>query len=89
LTEVSKPVAEELAHRCGSLKRVLSAGVLMLRDASPEVRKYYMAKAAGADLAEIENPDEQFRRRVSQIVRETVALESSKKSARKSKKGGA
>ena len=89
LTEVSKPVAEELAHRCGSLKRVLSAGVLMLRDASPEVREYYMAKSVGVDLAEIENPDEQFRRRVSQIVRETVALESGKKSGQKSKKAGA
>ena len=89
MTEVSKPVAEELAQRCGSLKRVLSAGVLLLNDCTPEVREYYMAKAAGADLTEIKNPDETFRNRVSQIVRDTIALGQDKKSARRSKKGGA
>ena len=61
----------------------------MLKDASPEIREYYMAKSVGVDLTEIENPDEAFRNRVSQIVRDTIALGQDKKSARRSKKGGA
>ena len=89
LTEFAQPIAQELAERCGSLKRVLSAGVLMLKDASPEIREYYMAKSVGADLTELENPDAEFRNRVSQIVRETIALSSEKKSEKRSKKGGA
>ena len=89
LSEVARPVAKELAQRCGSLKMVVSAGVLLLKDCSPNVREYYMAKAAGADLTELESPDVEFRNRVSQIVRETLALEQGKKPARKSKKAGA
>ena len=89
LTEFAQPVAQELAERCGSLKRVLSAGVLILKDASPEIREYYMAKSVGADLTELEKPDEEFRKRVSQIVQETIALEPKKKSVRRSKSAGA
>ena len=89
LTEFAQPTAKELAERCGSLKRVLSAGVLMLKDASPEIREYYMAKSVWVNLADFESPDVEFRNRVSQIVRETLALEQDKKSARKSKKAGA
>ena len=89
LTEVAQPVAKKLAQRSGSLKMVMSAAILLLKECTPEVREYYMAKAAGADLSEIENPDEAFRNRVSQIVRDTIALGQDKKSARRSKKGGA
>lgn len=47
LTEFAKPTADELADRYGSLKRVLSAGVLALAALSSEEREYYMAAAGG------------------------------------------
>jgi len=50
LTEFAKPVADEMAARAGSLKRILSAGVLSLADLTPEQREYYMAKAVGKEL---------------------------------------
>ena len=84
LTEVAQPVAKKLAQRSGSLKMVMSAAILLLKECTPEVREYYMAKAAGADLTEIENPDKVFRDRVKQIVQETIAADSKKKSARRS-----
>lgn len=49
LTEVSKPVADRMAKRCGSLKKVLSAGVLALDSLSPELREVFMAKASGEE----------------------------------------
>jgi len=49
LTEFAKPVADDLADRMGSLKRVLSAGVLALADLSPDKREYYMAKSVGKE----------------------------------------
>lgn len=50
LTEFAKPVADQLAERCGSLKRVLSAGILALDSLSAEEREQFMAKATSADL---------------------------------------
>lgn len=47
LTEFAQPVADELAARCGSLKKVLSAGIMALNDMSPEKREYYMSLASG------------------------------------------
>jgi len=81
LTEVAQPVAKELAQRSGSLKMVMSAAILLLKECSPEVREYYMAKVAGGDLSGLENPESEFRRKVVQIVRELKALEAKKKSA--------
>jgi hypothetical protein len=56
LTEFARPVAEDLAARCGSLKKIMSAGVMALNDLSAEEREYYMAKADGVDL-ETKNPN--------------------------------
>ena len=84
LTEIAQPVAKELAQRSGSLKMVMSAAILLLKECSAEVREYYMAKAAGADLTGLENPESEFRQKVEQIIRETIAFESKKKSARRS-----
>ncbi len=50
LTEVAKPVADRLAVRCGSLKKVLSASVLAFDALSAEERERYMAIAEGVDL---------------------------------------
>ena len=58
LTEFAKPIADELANRCGSLKIVLSAGVLALNDLSPDKREHYMAKAIGEELELQQNPEE-------------------------------
>lgn len=46
LTEIAQPIANDLAARCGSLKRVLSAGVLALNALTPEQREVFMAQAA-------------------------------------------
>lgn len=56
LTEFAKPVADELAARMGSQKRILSAGVLALADMTPDQREYYMAKAVGQDTKESDSP---------------------------------
>jgi len=48
LTEFAKPVADRLAAHCGSLKRILSAGVIALDNCSSDEREMYMALAIGA-----------------------------------------
>lgn len=47
LTEFAKPIADKMADRCGSLKKVLSAGVLALDALSPDLRELFMAMASG------------------------------------------
>lgn len=74
LTEFAKPIADELANRCGSLKRVLSAGVLALKDLKPEKREFYMAKAIGEEMELPQNPEEEFRKRVRQVLDELEVL---------------
>ena len=56
LTDYAKPIADEMAARMGSLKRVLSAGIIALSDLSPDQREYYMAKAVGQDIKESDSP---------------------------------
>lgn len=65
LTEFAKPVADELAEKCGSLKRVLSASVLCLKDCTPEVREYYMSKAIGKNTIPL--PDDEIEKLWTQI----------------------
>lgn len=48
LTEIAKPIADRLFAHCGSLKRILSAGVLALDALPPEERERFMAAAIGA-----------------------------------------
>jgi hypothetical protein len=50
LTEFARPIADELASRMGTLKHVLSAGVMALNDLPAERREYYMAVAVGKKL---------------------------------------
>jgi len=50
LTKFAKPVADDLAARCGSLKKVLSAGILALKALSAEEREKFMAAANGMEL---------------------------------------
>jgi len=47
LTKFAKPIADSLTKRCGTLKQILSAGVIALGDMTPEKRERYMARAAG------------------------------------------
>ena len=57
LTDFAKPVADRLAERCGSLKRVLSAGILALDSLSAEEREQFMAKATSSEVNNTtENP---------------------------------
>jgi len=50
LTEFAKIVADKLAARCGSLKKVLSAGIMALDALSAEEREKFMAAANGVKL---------------------------------------
>jgi len=50
LTLAAQPVAEELAQRCGSLKHVLSAGILALNDLDSDAREAYMNDAAALEF---------------------------------------
>ena len=49
LEESAQPMAKFLVQRSGSLKRVLSAGVLVLGQMDSAERERYMAAAAGAE----------------------------------------
>lgn len=50
LTLAAQPVAEELAQRCGSLKHVLSAGILALNALDSDAREAYMNDAAAMEF---------------------------------------
>ena len=50
LTEFAQPPANEMYAQLGSLKRVLSAGVLALYEHEPAMRQYYMARAMGFEI---------------------------------------
>lgn len=78
LTEFAKPVADYLYKRIGSLKLVLSAGVIALSKLSPDEREKMIAEANGLGLDNLDCPDE-FRRRVTEICRETGVSRSKKK----------
>ena len=69
LTDFAKPVADDLAARSGSLKHVLSAGVMALAGCMAELREYYMARATGAEIdAMVE--DERIARVLIRILRD-------------------
>lgn len=69
LTEIAKPIAESLADQTGSLKRVLSAGVMAFNELGPARRQYYIAKAGGVEISpESESPSE------DEVYREIVKL---------------
>jgi hypothetical protein len=85
LTEHAKLICDDLAKRTGSLKIVLSAGVIALSKLSAEEREKMIAEANGLGLEPLNKPEEQFRRRVLQIVEESKALGRPNKSARQTK----
>lgn len=85
LTEFSKLLADELKAKYGNLKRVLSAGVLALNDMSAEEREYYMAKAIGVEVERPQRAEEQFRKKVLDIVKESQKIPAQKKSSRQIK----
>ncbi len=67
LTEIAKPIAEDMADRYGTLKNVLSACVILFSELTPEEREVYMAKAVGRDIG---NTDEILRKRIHMILNE-------------------
>ena len=86
LTEFAKPIADNLANRCGSLKRVLSAGILALDDMSPGDREYYMAKAIGEEIERTYSTDAASRAKSVVDHAESRAKEIRKKRGRGSAK---
>jgi len=69
LTEIAKPIAESLADQTGSLKRVLSAGVMAFNELGAAKRQYYITKAGGVEITpESESPSE------DEVYREIVKL---------------
>lgn len=89
LTEFARPLAEDLAARCGSLKKVMSAGVMALDSLSPDEREYFMAKADGVNVKSALTPDEAFRKKVLEIVEDSQAIPAKKKPSRKANRAKA
>ena len=69
LTEFAKPVADQLAIRAGSLKHVLSAGVMALDGCTASQREYYMARATGVEV-DAEDEDGRIARIVIRLFRD-------------------
>ena len=67
LTEIAKPIAQNMADRYGTLKNVLSAGVLLFSELTPEEREVYMAKAVGRDIG---NTEDRLREKIYRILDE-------------------
>ncbi|MHC4121964.1 MAG: hypothetical protein ACYSSI_00190 [Planctomycetota bacterium] len=84
LTDYARPLAEELAARCGSLKKVMSAGIVALYNMTPTEREQYMAKADGVEV-ELGRTSEEFRHRVIEIVEDLEAYRKKKKPHRRAK----
>lgn len=85
LTEFAKPVADHLYKRIGSLKIVLSAGVIALSKLSPDEREKMISEATGFGLEPLKGPEEEFRRRVLEIFREAQDVGKQKKHVRRAK----
>lgn len=86
LTEFAKPAADYLYKRIGSLKTVLSAGVIALSKLSPEEREKMIAEANGLGLEPLKGPEVEFRRRVLEIFQESQVFGEQKKCGRRTKK---
>ena len=72
LTENAKIVADKLAARSGSLKKILSAGVIALDDMTADEREYYMAKADGVELERPQGFSSDIEKRLEPIIRRIV-----------------
>lgn len=72
LTDAAKPVADKLAARCGSLKKVLSAGVLALDSCSAEEREKFMAQASGLEVV---IPDKKSYHEGVRLIKKSVQIE--------------
>ena len=74
LTYIAKPIADDLADRMGSLKRVLSAGIMALNDMTPDQREYYMAKSVGKDEPKSESSDADLDDEIRAFARQFAVL---------------
>jgi len=79
LTEVAKPVADEMAARTGTLKQLLSAGVLAFANLTPAMREYYMALAVGKEIPKPTDEDPSARVRATVLRTEHRAKHVGKK----------
>ncbi len=85
MTEFAKPAADYLYKRIGSLKTVLSAGVIALSKLSPEKREEMIAEANGLGLESLNYPEAEFRKKVLKILKEAQAVDGQKKRGRRAK----
>ena len=83
LTEIAKPIAQNMADRYGTLKNVLSAGVLLFSELTPEEREVYMAKAVGRDIG---NTEDLLREKIYRILDELGVKTVNKRTTIKEKK---
>ena len=87
LTEFAKPIADDLAETYGSLKRVLSAGVLSLAAQSAERQRFFLAAAGGKNLTHDDNKPpskEEFERFLADF--ENIVAEAQRPARRSTKK---
>lgn len=85
LTEFAKPVADKLAARCGSLKKVLSAGIMAFDSLSPNAREHFMAMADGEEVESLQDAEEVFRHKGLEIVKASQKIPAKRKSSHKTK----
>lgn len=57
LTKIAIPIAQDMSDRYGTLKNVLSAGILVFASLSPQEREIWMAKAVGRDITKTTDLD--------------------------------
>jgi len=70
LTDFAKPVADKLAAHCGSLKKVLSAGIMALDALSADDREKFMAEANGAKL----EPSKKIKPTAKKSLQDTIVM---------------
>jgi hypothetical protein len=89
LCPAATPVATELAIRTGSLKVVLSAGVLALQRLSPAEREALIAEAQGVQLPPDQTSEAIFRRRILEVFQEIEAARKEDKARGRSRRAKA
>ena len=86
LTEKAQVIKEDLAPVFG-LKNILSAGLLLLGKLTATEQKSAIAEAnSSLEEGPLQNPDEEFRRRVLEVCQEAQIVGVQKKPARKARK---
>jgi len=85
LTEKAQFIKEDLAPVFG-LKNILSAGLLVFGKLTTTEQKMIIKQANGSlEMEPLQNPDDEFRRRVLEVCRESQIVGGRKKRGQKTK----